>query len=194
MMFGITNSHDCDVSDIHGYVPGYPAEDDIWMVRLNASGDILWQRCIGTYGAQRIQKNSILKLGEADYVIACTTDYGGYDDILCTYEYTGVTRYFTWLFQITDTAASLGITEQLPTINIKLYPNPATDYIALEIPPEFDMKQAIAEITDIAGRKMQSIVLSGNKPYLYTGDLPAGLYLLRLINKQGFVSKRFVKN
>jgi len=194
MMFGTTDSHEGDVSGLHGYVPGYPAENDIWMVRINANGDILWQRCIGTYGAQRLQKNSILKLGEADYVIASTTEWGGEYDISCNLSYTGHIINFAWLFQVTDTAASVGKAEHLPSINIKLYPNPASDYIALEIPPEFDMKHTIAEITDIAGRKMQSIVLSGNKPYLYTGDLPSGLYLLRLINKQGFVSKRFVKN
>jgi len=67
-------------------------------------------------------------------------------------------------------------------------------YMVLEIPPEFDMKHTMAEITDISGRKRQSVMLTGHKPYIYTEDLPAGLYLLRLVNKQGFVSKRFVKS
>jgi hypothetical protein len=66
--------------------------------------------------------------------------------------------------------------------------------MVLEIPPEFDMKHTMAEITDISGRKRQSVMLTGHKPYIYTEDLPAGLYLLRLVNKQGFVSKRFVKS
>ena len=56
------------------------------------------------------------------------------------------------------------------------------------------MKHTMAEITDISGRKRQSVMLTGHKPYIYTEVLPAGLYLLRLVNKQGFVSKRFVKS
>jgi hypothetical protein len=192
MMFGTTSSNNGDVSGIHGENPTY-TESDIWMVRINATGDILWQRCIGTYGDQWISQNSVLKLGEADYVIACTIAGGGYDDILCTYEYTGVTRYFTWLFQVTDTAASVGINEQQSPIHINLYPNPATDYITLEIPAAFDMKHTQAEILDASGKRMQSSILTGHKPYIYTGDLLAGIYLLWLVNKEGFVSKRFVK-
>lgn len=195
MMFGTTNSNDGDVNGIHGYEPGYPTKDDIWMVRLNSLGEIKWQRCIGKLAAERLQMNSILKLDEAHYILSveaegCIMD----DDFTCTTTDDPYHCYnYAWVIQINDTAASVGITEQLTSLNIKLYPNPAADYIVLEIPQEFDMKQTIAEITDISGRKMQSVVLSGYKPYLYTGDLPAGLYLLRLINKEGFVSKRFVK-
>jgi len=192
MMFGTTDSNNGDVSGTHCAAP----YNDIWMVRVNSLGDILWQRCIGKFAGERLAQNSVLKLDEAHYILSVEAEGCIMDgDFTCTttddpYH----CYYYAWVIQIHDTAASVGINDQLSTINIKLYPNPATDYIALEIPPEFDMKHTIAEIADIAGRKMQNVVLTGHKPYLYTGDLPAGLYLLRLINKQGFVSKRFVKN
>jgi len=192
MMFGTTTSNDGDVSGFHGaWEMG-----DIWMVRLNSLGEIIWQRCIGKLAAERLQMNSILKLDDAHYILSveaegCIMD----DDFTCTTTDDPYNCYnYTWLIQINDTAASVGITEPLPTINIKLYPNPATDYIALEIPPEFDMINTQADILDVSGKTLKSVVVTGHKPYLYTGDLPAGLYLLRLINKQGFVSKRFVKN
>ncbi len=197
MMFGTTNSNNGDVSGWHNGDPVLDNTVDIWMVRINPTGDILWQRCIGTYGDQWLSYNGVLKLGEADYVIACTTPAGGYEngDIACTSNpIPSHQTPFTWLFQITDTAASVGIYEPLPSIHIKLYPNPATEYITLEIPPQFDMKHTQADIIDVSGKIMQSTILTGQKPYLYTGNLPAGLYLLRLVNKQGFVSKRFVVN
>ena len=195
MMFGTTNSYNGDVSGIHHYSLT-DQSDDIWMVRIDSLGDILWQRCIGKISAERLTYNSVLKLDEAHYVLSVEDEGCKIDgDFTCTttddpYH----CYYYAWVIQINDTAASVGITEQLSSIKIKLYPNPATDYVVLEIPPEFDMKHAMAEITDISGRKIQSVVLAGHKPYLYTGDLPAGLYLLRIVNKEGFVSVKFLKN
>jgi hypothetical protein len=55
------------------------------------------------------------------------------------------------------------------------------------------MQQTLAEIVDASGAVMLTSMLTEQKPYLFTEDLPAGLYLLRLVNRQGFVSTRFVK-
>jgi len=193
IVFGQTKSIDGDVKRSY---PDMNWEDlDIWMLKLSAQGDLLWQRSIGTGSDQEIS-NGIAMIDDHNFVIGANTHFGSSGDLTCGTTYDSTQRSFSWIAHFTDTTNGygLGVYEEEANRYIKVHPNPATDYIALEIPPEFDMKHTIAEITDIAGRKMQSIVLSGNKPYLYTGDLPAGLYLLRLINKQGFVSKRFVKN
>jgi hypothetical protein len=155
MMFGTTTSNDGDVSGFHGaWQMG-----DIWMVRLNSLGEIIWQRCIGKLAAERLQMNSILKLDEAHYILSveaegCIMD----DDFTCTTTDDPYHCYnYAWVIQINDTAASVGITEPLPTLSIKLYPNPATDFIALEIPAEFDMKHTLAEITDISEEKCKAL-------------------------------------
>jgi len=134
-------------------------------------------------------------LDDYNFVVAANTVNGGVDDITCGVYPNYTTQYEdAWVFSITDSAGISGIGYQETLASkIKLYPNPATDYIALEIPPEFEMINTQADILDVSGKILKSVELTGHKPYLYTGDLPGGLYLLRLINKQGFVSKRFVK-
>jgi hypothetical protein len=189
----MTDSYDGDVTGLH-YDPNYPtfASYDIWMLKVNGSnGDLLWNRCMGDRGDERID-NGCIQLNDKNYVLATGSEIGQLDDILCG-PYPSL-KQFAWVYSITDTTAYLGESEmQNLSKLIRLYPNPATDYIALEIPPEFDMINTQADILDVSGKTLKSVVLTGHKPYLYTGDLPAGLYLLRLINKQGFVSKRFVK-
>jgi hypothetical protein len=193
MMFGTTTSSSGDVSGIHGYVPGYDAENDIWMVRLNDTGEILWQRCIGSYERQAITTNSVLKITEADYVIACTTLVGGYYDIECTsasnsYDLTP----FIWLFQLTDSAASVGINQPPLNNEAKLYPNPAHEYATVEIPVTYTLQNANAEIIDASGRIICRFKVKEKKFVLNVTGYKKGIYLLRVSDANGVVTKRFI--
>jgi len=46
-VIGSTMSGDGDVSGFHGPIPGYFPTYDIWVLKLNSAGSILWQSCIG---------------------------------------------------------------------------------------------------------------------------------------------------
>ncbi len=46
ILLGATESIDGDVSGYHG-IPGDPLGMDIWVVRLDTIGNILWQKCLG---------------------------------------------------------------------------------------------------------------------------------------------------
>jgi hypothetical protein len=195
MMFGTTTSSSGDVSGIHGYVPGYDSENDIWMVRINSLGDIIWQRCIGTYGRQEITTNSVLKITDADYVIASTTNAGGYadGDIACTSNPIPSTLIpFVWLFQITDTAASVGINQPPLNIEAKLYPNPAHEYATVEIPVTYTLQNANAEIIDASGRIISRFKVKEKKFVLNVTGYSKGIYLLRVSDAKGVVTKRFI--
>ncbi len=43
---GYTESNDGDVSGFHG-IPGDPLGSDIWVVKIDFSGNIIWQKCLG---------------------------------------------------------------------------------------------------------------------------------------------------
>jgi len=61
---GNTASNDGDVSGLHGAT-------DVWVVKLNNTGNIQWQKCLGGSGAD--QGNSILQTADGGYILIGTT-------------------------------------------------------------------------------------------------------------------------
>lgn len=59
---GYTNSNDGDVSGIHG------AQIDFWVIKLNSSGVLQWQKCFGGTGGENA--NSIIALSDGSFVLA----------------------------------------------------------------------------------------------------------------------------
>jgi len=193
MMFGTTNSYNGDVSGIHGYNP-LGTEPDIWMVRINSLGDILWQRCIGKISAERLTYNSVLKLDEAHYVLSVEDEGCKIDgDFTCTttddpYH----CYYYAWVIQINDTAASVSVIDQPQLIEAKLYPNPAYEYATVEIPVTYALQNAYAEIIDASGRIICRFKVTQKKFILNISGYSKGIYLLRISDPRGVITKRFI--
>ncbi|MDN7025301.1 T9SS C-terminal target domain-containing protein [Methanoculleus sp. FWC-SCC1] len=61
VLTGYTTSNDGDVSGNHG-------SDDLWVVKLDADGDLLWQRCLG--GSFRDAGAAIRQTSDGGYVVA----------------------------------------------------------------------------------------------------------------------------
>ena len=65
---GSSRSNDGDVSGWHeGYIYGEPISD-CWVVKLNSSGDIEWQKCLG--GSDGDVANSIQQTSDGGYIVA----------------------------------------------------------------------------------------------------------------------------
>lgn len=58
---GATNSNNGDVADTYGFL-------DVWVVKLNKSGIIQWQKCIG--GSNDEEGTAVVQLGSEDYLIS----------------------------------------------------------------------------------------------------------------------------
>jgi hypothetical protein len=76
---GYTQSYDCNVFGNHGYY-------DYWVVKLDSSGDIQWQKCLG--GSNIDCASSIQQTSDEGFIVAGTThsndgdvsgNHGGYD-------------------------------------------------------------------------------------------------------------------
>ncbi len=65
---GSTRSNDGDVSGNHGFE--WPT--DSWIVKLDASGTIQWQKCLG--GSKTERANSIQQTADGGYIVAGYTD------------------------------------------------------------------------------------------------------------------------
>jgi Secretion system C-terminal sorting domain len=79
---GAANSNDGDVAGNHSTMPN----NDYWVVKLNSTGSIQWQKCFGGSGDD--QAHSIQQTADSGYVVAgysnsndsdVTGNHGGYD-------------------------------------------------------------------------------------------------------------------
>ena len=83
-------------------------------------------------------------------------------------------------------AALVSSSKDLDKVRLSVFPNPATDYV--EVRGGQNVGRLV--IYSVLGREMRSFpVLSGSR--YYVGDLPSGLYLASLVNKNGNILKTF---
>ena len=97
MLFINTYSNDGDVSGNHS-MSEY--DSDIWMVKLNSTGEIFSQQCFGGAGKDRVEYG-VVKKSDNNYVIAGQTDYGPSYDVACT-PHGGNNDEDFWVFEIKD--------------------------------------------------------------------------------------------
>ncbi len=81
-----TNSKDMDVSGLHGN--GY---QDYWVVKVDSTGTIVWQKCIGSSNID--EPVAIFKRGYRGYMVFGYT-YGNDGDVSCFHGYYGTNDVF----------------------------------------------------------------------------------------------------
>jgi len=157
---GFTESNDGDVSGSGGYY-------DAWIVKLNDSGLITWQKCVGGGG------------DEGAYEIQQTTD-GGF--IFTGWQVLSVFDAAVWVVKLE--AEILGTTEF--ENQIALYPNPTTGIINLQT------KEPIKSVSvyNSVGQKVEFNSLNKENTSIDISNLPAGIYFIEL-NLNNKTSKRY---
>jgi hypothetical protein len=80
--------------------------------------------------------------------------------------------------------------ELLNDVSVKVYPNPTTDILNITS----DTQQFTAvEIVDLNGRLIKSLEVDTNNVTANVQELKPGLYILNISNKEGTVSRKFIK-
>ena len=177
LVVGMTTSNDGDVSGNHSY-PG--THTDIWVVKLNENGDIEWQRCYGGFSSQRLENpHTILKKSDYNYVIAASTKGSPTYDVQCgTFE-----GYNAWIFEIALPDTVGVITATASANEIKVYPNPADDYLVFENNVALSANNYQIQIMNIFGQVISTLEMNNSKTVLETQDFAPGIYFYR-ISKQ----------
>lgn len=185
VVFGKTNSFDGEVAGNHS-ISGH---NDIWMFKVSSTGNLIWQRCIGGVGDELINPG-VIQLSDADYTIVSSIEAGSNDDITCG-NYPEI-NWGIWAFGITDTTfVGLPNLEQISE-KIGLYPNPASDFLFVDIPKEFSLQHAVMQIVDASGKIVMEQIPLSNNFQLDVGQHKPGIYLLKLTNDKFLVTKRFI--
>ena len=77
--------------------------------------------------------------------------------------------------------------------SVKLYPNPATGYVDLQLPASVRYNNEIG-IYDIYGKLCKTFTMNEMSARIQISDLVSGVYFIRLQNEQGvFINTKFVK-
>jgi Secretion system C-terminal sorting domain len=71
---------------------------------------------------------------------------------------------------------------------IKIYPDPAIDYIKIET-----QQQVVINISNIQGQLVKTLTASGNTTNVDVSALPSGVYIMEVKTKKGVVVEKFVK-
>jgi 6-phosphogluconolactonase (cycloisomerase 2 family) len=76
--------------------------------------------------------------------------------------------------------------------DLHLYPNPTSGWVYIDL--TVNTVDAIVEVFNSSGMKIQSVKESGQKISLDLGNHPNGIYLIRIIAGKNVVSKIVLKN
>lgn len=160
ILVGSTASSNGDVVGYHYSSTGKP---DIWIVKLDSSKNIIWQKCIGGIGNDRGFK--ILQLPDSGYVVMALTN--STDGDLTGLKTTTDTQ--VWLLRISKTGNI--IWNKLTT------GNQAYDLV------EIDNRYYFVEAWNSGGSGVATIDTSGNIVYKkgFSGNLSFGTYAQKII-------------
>ncbi len=186
VVIGTTRSNDGDVSGNPSWPGTYGA---IWVVKLDAQGNIEWQKVYGGWGSEMLMNpHTILKKSDYNYVIAASTNFSPSHDVQCG---TFSVNYNAWIFEIAlpDTVNSIAVLEPGNGLSIQAVPNPASTWVAFNYTLPVHVNEAVLQITDVHGRAITSFVITTKQGQQVWDirDMKKGVYLYTL--KAGAMSK-----
>lgn len=181
IMTGGTDSHDGDVTGIHASSMNYTDE---WVVRTDANGKLLWQKCLG--GSSQENGRRVLQVTDSVYVttgIGCSKD-GDMDSCYGPNDY--------WVVQLRETDTTTGITNVGTSNEIEVYPTITNGIINVRLPDE--MREVNMKVTDMNGRVIKTnIGGTGKERTLYIPQgTAAGILVLQIRTHDGVVSRKIV--
>jgi hypothetical protein len=185
---GNTYSNNGDVWGNHSNSEHY---SDIWLFEIASDGELLWQQCFGGAGRDGIVYGALRK-SDNNFVIAGVTNFGPSYDVGCTPFGGNVVDRDFWVFEILKGDTTSVITPLEGAREIKIYPNPATTELWLQLPENLPPAQAQIELYGTTGKLLYKAQPASQFHKIETAHLPAGLYLVRLWDGESWRTEKVV--
>jgi hypothetical protein len=179
LIFGNTSSHDGDVIGNHSN-GGY---NDIWIFKINDSGELLWQQCFGGNGDETLEAG-VIKVSDYNFIIATTIYGNSTGQITCQESFDNDQ---IWIISVSDTTVGLNDITNVDNF-IKVYPNPATEYLVFE---GSNNKPLNLLITDIYGKVIKQEII-GDRFIWNTEGVNPGVYFYVAGDGSTTVNGKFV--
>jgi len=184
-VFGITHSNNGDVSGNPSLTKERPS---IWIFKIDSTGQFLWQQCLGGIATERVHFG-VIKKSDHNFVLAGQCTYVPSGDVWCS-KHGDQVNYDYWVFEVADSTVS--INENTIESDIHIYPNPATSTLSIELPQNFDIKNAVIEIIDVCGGVILGIKPSSLSFNFDISKLNCGLYFVKVQNDKAVSIKRII--
>lgn len=159
--------NDGDVSGNHG-------QWDYWIIKLDPDGDLEWQQSYG--GSNYDVGRSIQQTNDEGYVMA---GYGSSTDGDIGHINGGRDYWIIKLAPLVGTSDIGYMTE------MNIYPNPAGNYLNVEVSDSFENIEIINSIGCIVKQ------INGKESLVDVHDIANGLYFLRITIPGGLVTRKF---
>jgi len=169
---GYTQSNDGDVTGLHG------SQSDYWVVTLDSSGNIQWQKCLG--GTTSDYALSVQQTADGGYIIAGETNSNDGD-------VTGLhgSQSDYWVVKLSPLTA---IEEESNKGAFNIYPNPATNEILIS---NSGFLIFTVEIIDVLGQ----LQIPNFKPQTNSVDissLRSGIYFVKVFIGENLYCKKLI--
>jgi hypothetical protein len=169
---GHSNSTDGDVIGNHGNY-------DFWVVKLNATGTLLWQKCLG--GTSADEAKSVQQTIDGGYIVTGQT-FSNDGDVSGLY---GGEDF--WVVKLIETNNIFHLENITSVLNC--LPNPAREKVIINL-PEFTRK---VEVYNSAGSLVQQLVPQKQVAEINAKELAKGVYVVKIFSGKGVITTRFVK-
>ncbi|QIY92072.1 T9SS type A sorting domain-containing protein [Chryseobacterium gallinarum] len=137
-------------------------DETFWMLYLDGNGNEQWRKHVGGESRKREERLSDLKLNRDGSIILAGTSA----------EELGKENWK--IVKLGDKQ----VDQLIEKYDIKIYPNPVSDYAYVEI--GFDFKEADIMLYDMSGRQLQSLKTKNKVTKLNTQALIQGAYLIMI--------------
>ncbi len=194
-VFCHTRSIDGDVQSAQNLqIPeDYHYYSRLWVFRIDADGNLLWERAIGTRFSE-VEPKDVIKLSDTEYTILATVELlpwegfegdfscTNWDDRLCDCE-----SY--WVLHFTDVFDYNSVEEgTLEESRISVYPNPTRGMLTIS---GKGLKRV--NLYDLLGQQVAATPsYNGINAMVDTSSLVSGIYLVRVYTENGLCVKRVV--
>lgn len=206
IVFGATHSNNGDVASASHIDLHSPNEGAAWVFRIDANGNLLWERCMGTEQLGQTEILDVLRHNDREYTIVgrmfCPSYEGISGDINCS----NCRQLFNpesphnswnyWVAHITDTVDynTLHMPEQLLPQKgevVKIYPNPTKNTVCVVLSHE--TKATEMELFNMSGQIVANKVFCGISGWMETSNLPKGMYVLKIRNAEVCITQMVLK-
>ena len=183
---GESFSNDGDITGHHGTTD----DGDYWVVKLNSSGTVEWQKSLGgTFGDDVA---SIRQTSDGGYIVA---GYSRSNDGDVTGHHGSTNNGDYWVVKLSPVSGVKELDKNNSNINI--YPNPANKVITIETNAINNGQPIISNeqltIININGQEVEKLNVKGYKLQVDISDMPGGVYFVKVLSEQGISIAKFVK-
>ncbi len=169
----------------NGDVSGSHGDADFWLIDVNASGALVWQKCLGGSGYDTAF--AVIQTPDSGFVVAGAT--ASFDGQVTGNH--GVEDYWIVKLYKPDTAVTTAITNAATTQPVNVFPAITNGTIHISMPEGYEN----AKVNIVCATGQTEAVFPGDHGLYRTislGNIPPGMYLLRVVNNDAVQTFKIV--